>query len=71
MPFDTASEAPSLGSMNGYESENTVFSFCERMALVEKNGSMLLGKELCQGHSAAICPKFASRELLRDSLENI
>jgi hypothetical protein len=44
MCFETASEGPSLGSTNGYASENTVFSLCKRMALVEKNGPMLLGK---------------------------
>ena len=30
---------------------------------------MLLGKELCQGHSVANCRKFTSRELPHDSLE--
>jgi hypothetical protein len=46
--FDGAPEAPSQRSMNGYVSENNVFSFCERMALVEKNGSILLGKFMWQ-----------------------
>jgi hypothetical protein len=50
MRFETASEAPSLGSMNGYESENTVFSFCERIVLVEKNAPMLPGKFMIQDH---------------------
>jgi hypothetical protein len=42
--FDIASGAPSWHYMNGYESENTVFSFCSVIALVEKNTFMLSGK---------------------------
>jgi len=50
MRFETASGEASLGSMNGYASEKCVFSFYERMLLVEKNGSMLLGKFMCRDH---------------------
>jgi predicted metal-binding protein len=48
MTFEDASEASSRCHMNGYVSENGVFLFCKRMALVEKNGSMLLGKFMWQ-----------------------
>ncbi len=50
MRFETPSGASSLSSMNGYVSENSVFLFCERMVLVEKNGLMLLGKFIWQDH---------------------
>jgi hypothetical protein len=71
MRFKTASEASSLGSMNGYVSENTVFSFCVRMALVEKNGSMLLGKFMSRDHFTVNCRKLSSREHSRVSQEFI
>jgi len=71
MRFGTASGAYLLSSMNGYVSENSVLLFCERIALVEKNGSMLLGKELRQDHSAASCPKLSSRVRPCDSQEFI
>ncbi len=70
-PFETASEGPSPSNMNGYASENSVFLFCKRLVLTEKNGSMLLGKELCQGHSTASCPKLSSRVRSRDLQEFI
>ena len=35
---------------NRYESENTVFFFCERIVLVEKDVPMLLGNFMSQGH---------------------
>jgi hypothetical protein len=47
---DAASGASSARYMNGYASENRVFLFCEGMTSVEKNGSTLLGKDLCQGY---------------------
>jgi hypothetical protein len=50
MRFEASSGAALLSSMNGYESENSVFLFCERMTLVEKNGPMLLGKFMSQDH---------------------
>jgi len=50
MTFEAPPEGASQCHMNGYVSENSVFSFCERMALVEKNGSMLLGKVMSQDH---------------------
>jgi hypothetical protein len=52
--FKAAPEASSRCHMNGYASENNVFSFCERMALVEKNGSMLLGKFMWQSQFDAV-----------------
>jgi hypothetical protein len=50
MRFETPSGVSPLSSMNGYVSENGVFFFCERMALVEKNGLMLLGNFMIQDH---------------------
>ena len=50
MTCEAAFGAASQCHVNSYVSENNVFSFFERMALAMKNGSMLLGKVMCQGH---------------------
>ena len=54
--FETPSEAPLWGSMNGYASENASFSICPATDRFEKNGQMLLGKFTSQGHFAAMWP---------------
>lgn len=50
MLFDTPSEASSSRRMNGYASENDAFFFCLVSKTLEKNGSLLPGKFMGQGH---------------------
>ena len=71
MRFETASGASSLISMNGYVSENSVFLFCERMAVVEKNGSMLLGKFMRQSQFDATWYSSACKADLQQSDEKL
>jgi hypothetical protein len=47
---EAAPEACSTDVANGYASETDAFSFCLVSKTLEKNGSMLPGKDLCQGH---------------------
>ena len=51
--FGAAPQASSRCHMNDYVSENSVFLFCKRMALVVKNGSILLGKFMWQSQFSA------------------
>jgi hypothetical protein len=51
MLFDASSRASSFHHMNGYESKTMRFSFLPGQLAFEKNGSMLLGKFMRQGHS--------------------
>ena len=69
MRFETACGEASLGNMNGYAEDLSVFSFYERMTLVEKNGSMLLGKFMSQDHFTVSYRKLSSRAHSRDSQE--
>jgi hypothetical protein len=69
--FEIASGGASLSSMNGYASKTRVFLFCKRMALVKKNGLMLLGKFMVQDHWMVKYHKLAPRALSCDSQEFI
>ena len=57
--------------MNGYESKNIVFSFCQASASFTKNAEILLGNFMRQDDSIAISCRSFSRELSGDSLKNI
>jgi len=48
--FDVASGVSSQCHMNGYASENNVFSFCPANVLAGKDYSILLGKVMRQEH---------------------